>query len=82
MSGEHVRERPHAQRGVCGIKHPRRCRPEIFLAGPLKRAPGGLKQHLRRVTDFSTPFRGTMPVAQLCSRLAEARDQRLTTVSW
>src|SRR5262245_2698002 len=39
-------------------------------------------QGTAQITDFSTVFRGTMPVAQLCSQLAEARDQRLTTISW
>jgi len=49
----------------------------IAVIGTTEAAQGTVQ-----VTDVSTTFRGTMPVAQLCSRLAEARDQRLPTVSW
>jgi threonyl-tRNA synthetase len=49
----------------------------IAVIGTTEAAQGTVQ-----VTDFSTTFRGTMPVAELCSRLAEARDQRLTTISW
>lgn len=49
----------------------------IAVIGPAEAAQGTVQ-----ITDFSTAFQGTLPVAQLCSRLAEARDQRLTTVCW